>query len=580
MYDKIFEFATKNKLQLKHGWKEKYITAYIKLDNESNFLGIETKDSKDKEKTLVPDIGTLAFGPNCNFIVEKAKYIFDKSNVKYENYITLLEKASDFNNDVKIIYKFMKKFNDDEKFEERILKELKNENLIETSKDPFISFKINGINIEEISNWHFWYDEFYLDITKKDSNNNKTISLVSGKEVNAHSLDQPFPIIYAPCTGKGDYVFSLGNKSFKSYDQNFFPLSTEEAEKIKLGFEKLLKPPHYNNKFRLLHWYKNGNVENNIINMFLSNISDEDENDNEDEEEIITDKNDQKLYRMINSVLNNEHPDNSIINDTFYTAKYTSCGGRFFLSDQREGNVKDLYINLKNWFDDCKIGDKKDININGIFFNLINNTNAEKKLEQVDKEFGQNKYKLLNSAFYGDDIPKIYFQRAIEHIKKDFYEKDQNGKNKNKSIKTTYIQIIKMYLIRKQRKRGICTIMKDLNENENNIAYNCGRLFAVYAKIQYDAQGELNSDIVNSYFAAAQTHPAYIFGKLSKLSNHHLKKIQRENIKVFDNKLLEEIASKIDCFPKTLTLEEQGMFALGYYQQKKDFFNKEDKKDE
>ena len=74
-----------------------------------------------------------------------------------------------------------------------------------------------------------------------------------------------------------------------------------------------------------------------------------------------------------------------------------------------------------------------------------------------------------------------------------------------------------------------------------------------------------NTCICISYFDQAQ--------------NSHLKKIGREKdgAKKYYEKLLAELMWKIDCqkgFPKRLSLEEQGMFAIGYYHQKQKKYEK------
>ena len=39
------------------------------------------------------------------------------------------------------------------------------------------------------------------------------------------------------------------------------------------------------------------------------------------------------------------------------------------------------------------------------------------------------------------------------------------------------------------------------------------------------------------------------------------------------NKQLSEILEKIDTFPSHLNMEQQGLFAIGYYHRRQEFFN-------
>ena len=107
-----------------------------------------------------------------------------------------------------------------------------------------------------------------------------------------------------------------------------------------------------------------------------------------------------------------------------------------------------------------------------------------------------------------------------------------------------------------------------LDNEEKNTAYRCGRLFAVLEKIQQDsAQGKLNTTIVDGYFSSACSRPASVFPRLVELSNYHMKKLEDKAV-IFYKRLLTEIIGELGTsFPAVLSLEEQGRFILGYYQQ-------------
>ena len=124
-----------------------------------------------------------------------------------------------------------------------------------------------------------------------------------------------------------------------------------------------------------------------------------------------------------------------------------------------------------------------------------------------------------------------------------------------------------------------------LNLDNTNQAYLCGRLFAVLEKIQRDAsEEELNRTIKDSYFSSACSKPATVFPKLIQLSQHHLKKIKaKEKAKyaVFYQNLCGDIIDQLeDVFPNTFSLDEQGKFIIGYYQQNKALYAKKEKQQE
>ena len=107
------------------------------------------------------------------------------------------------------------------------------------------------------------------------------------------------------------------------------------------------------------------------------------------------------------------------------------------------------------------------------------------------------------------------------------------------------------------------------NETARDISYYCGQLMAVYAAIQRKAMPEVGTSVAERYYAAASTSPAFVIGKLSQLSQHHLDKLDPKLAVYYENKL-SEIYRRIGgrTIPALMTMEQQTEFALGYYQQR------------
>lgn len=114
-----------------------------------------------------------------------------------------------------------------------------------------------------------------------------------------------------------------------------------------------------------------------------------------------------------------------------------------------------------------------------------------------------------------------------------------------------------------------------LNPEDTRPGYRLGRLFAVLEKVQQEASGgQLNSTIKDRYYGAASSTPVTAFTSLIKLSHAHQAKLtpgRRVNIE----KLLMEIFSALDEFPAQLDLEQQSLFAVGYYHQRQALFTKQ-----
>lgn len=183
---------------------------------------------------------------------------------------------------------------------------------------------------------------------------------------------------------------------------------------------------------------------------------------------------------------------------------------------------------------------------------------------------------LISDIFYaifnGTNYPRALLETTVRRVKTD----SDDDKNKFIKINNTRIGIIKACLNRKDRlSKKEEEIKMSLDTQNNNPAYLCGRLFAVLEKIQQDAQGmEINKTIKDSFFATACTKPATVFPRLLILSQNHMAKSKRV---VLWTKKIGDIVDMLDGeFPSTLSIEDQGKFIIGYYQENKDLWAKKE----
>ena len=128
-----------------------------------------------------------------------------------------------------------------------------------------------------------------------------------------------------------------------------------------------------------------------------------------------------------------------------------------------------------------------------------------------------------------------------------------------------------------------------LNSDVKTPAYRLGRLFAELENAQRaalankdDKRKSINATIRDRYYGAASATPAMIFPVLIRNSMNHLSKLRKgeDREKAIAGAIEREIQSLLDpdmfsnTFPKTLCIEDQGQFAIGYYQQSKLRFTK------
>lgn len=182
---------------------------------------------------------------------------------------------------------------------------------------------------------------------------------------------------------------------------------------------------------------------------------------------------------------------------------------------------------------------------------------------------------VFRSVLMNHPYPALLYNALLIRIRAD-----QDHKKKGiKKINHLRAALIKAFLIRKYRNRNIYQeeLKMSLNKDSTNQAYLLGRLFAVMEKAQQDAsEKELNATIKDRYFTSACATPATTFPILLRLSQHHISKAKYGFI---NDRLIQDIMQMLDVentpFPKHLTLDEQGIFVLGYYHQRADFYVKQ-----
>lgn len=175
--------------------------------------------------------------------------------------------------------------------------------------------------------------------------------------------------------------------------------------------------------------------------------------------------------------------------------------------------------------------------------------------------------KLLLSVIKGTPYPQTLLNTVVRRCRID----RDNTEKKFYSVNSTRVRIIKACLI---RKKYITEVYNMLQENSTDTAYNLGRLFAVLEKVQSDALKSVNASIKDKFFSSACTTPYLVFPRLLKLAQAHLSKLG-DGARIYADKLIQGIIGNINnAFPRTLNMEAQGMFILGYYQQKQNLYTK------
>lgn len=179
---------------------------------------------------------------------------------------------------------------------------------------------------------------------------------------------------------------------------------------------------------------------------------------------------------------------------------------------------------------------------------------------------------LFRAVLQNAKYPESVFQNIMLRVLADRDKDAEGGKAAIQKISHSKAAFIKAYLLKNGKEQWEGKLQMALNENCNDISYVLGRMFSLLENIQQSANPTINTTIKERYFNSACATPASVFPILLKLANTHLAKLDGGKAVYFKKKmgaLMDKIMMPDEGipFPARLTLEEQGAFILGYYQE-------------
>ncbi|MBG0791334.1 MAG: type I-C CRISPR-associated protein Cas8c/Csd1 [Desulfovibrionaceae bacterium] len=176
----------------------------------------------------------------------------------------------------------------------------------------------------------------------------------------------------------------------------------------------------------------------------------------------------------------------------------------------------------------------------------------------------------VRSIVQGLPYPQTLLSAAVGRIRAD------------KEINYLRTAVIKAFLVRNNVYEEMTMA---LNKENRETGYLLGRLFATLERTQHTALGNVNASVRDKYFASAAATPGLVFPILINNAQNWLSKIAKDKgglARFYDGIIMEIVGSLDDRagYPKTLSLDGQGLFTIGYYQQMQDFYTKKEKNTE
>ncbi|MDG3002828.1 type I-C CRISPR-associated protein Cas8c/Csd1 [Paludisphaera mucosa] len=250
--------------------------------------------------------------------------------------------------------------------------------------------------------------------------------------------------------------------------------------------------------------------------------------------------------------------------------------GRAILRSYFQSTVGDVATRLREYFDDVEIVRRFENTSRWPALSwLVRSLAQQGKFENVDADLAR---RVFLAILDGNPFPPTVLAAAVRRIRAE-REDPKRGKQKHSRERLALVRATLNRRYRNDDPRIKSLISKEvsvmLDPECNNNAYCLGRLLAVLEKLQGDAIGTSGASIVDRFYGAASATPAVVFATLLRKAQHHQAKLAG----AFYPRLIQEILDLLpaEAFPSTLTLEEQGLFALGYYHEKADLWRSKPK---
>lgn len=181
---------------------------------------------------------------------------------------------------------------------------------------------------------------------------------------------------------------------------------------------------------------------------------------------------------------------------------------------------------------------------------------------------------LFRAALSGERYPLAALQKALERARAEI----GRGEWADKYRRDARAALVKAVLVRNFGKE----LSPAMDPDNHEPGYLLGRMMAVLERLQQLALGgDVNATVIDRFFGAASATPQSVFPRLLKNARHHARKAegsQQAGAAIWLDRQLDEIAFalKVDRrvygpyagFPPHLSLEQQGLFVLGYHQQR------------
>ncbi len=570
MLELLRKYALDQGLEPEPGFKPKDVRWAVVLDSKKGFLDLLELGSPGQKKNpgvtfkKSPDLSQkelIAGGETrSHFLVDVPAVISlygenaqeTRTQLKHDYFVRLLDEAGREMPELLGIARLLTDATTLESIRSRMEKE-------KVKPNEKVTFQVDGHFPLDSNCWHQWWRSFRKNLgdNTKDTKppTNEMRCLVTGElvpPVASHPTIEKLTDVGGQPSG--DRLVCFDKEAFQSYglEQSAnAAVSEEAANAYRAALNHLIKKTGQRLAgAKVVHWFKEMVPLQDDPMAWLNGI------EGIDEQSELSAQN--RAKELLESIRSGKRID--LANNRYYALTLSGQAGRVMVRDWMEGDFSELANSIARWFDDLNIvqTDGTTSSRNPKFISVLGGTVRE--LDDLAAPFVT---KMWRVAVKGEPVPHYALAQALARAKIAIMQGD--------SPRNTGMGLLKAYHIRKNTKEGNRTLTEilkpTLNEVHPSPAYQCGRLMAALAELQRAALGDVGAGVVQRYYASASTTPSLVLGRLTRNSQHHLTKLDPKLAWWYENRISSIWSGISSDIPRTLTLEEQSLFALGYYQQ-------------
>lgn len=407
---------------------------------------------------------------------------------------------------------------------------------------------VDGVNPLERDEWRPWWRQFRKSLRPPPSGESHRMRCIVTGEIVEPLPTQPKirGLAGVGGLGTGDVLAGFDKAAFQSYglDQAAnAAMSEATATAYTETLNRLISERNVKLGNLLAVWWFSGETEIPAEDEVMAWFSEPPEQ--------TAGASERRAHALLTAIRSGQRAD--LAGNRFVALMLSGAAGRVMVREVMQGSFEELAQHTESWFRDLSVvardgrGLAPDPKFLAVAGSLV------RELKDLPSPWLQQ---LWRAAVTGGPIPSASLAQAVARARIDVIQ-DQSANHARMAL-------MKAYLI---RNKGDQDMQPYLNPDHPDPAYHCGRALALFARLQRAALGDVGAGVVQRYYTAAAQTPGLILGRLAANAKNHLAKLDGGLAWWYENQLAGIMSRIGNRAPRTLTLEEQSLFALGYYQQ-------------